>query len=161
MSHGGGGTLGLYSAKQCAVTNAGCAKDDVFSVRQIISEKHTVEILFVTFFDQFFSLFIIARPHFRLHFTAETFDAGGRENGLGRAADAHVEIDLTIRQRGSHRRSDVAIADHSQGGAAGPDLLYHLFVSRPVQHHHHYILIPFVDRARNNTERFRNWRVDV
>jgi hypothetical protein len=36
-----------------------------------------------------------------------------------------------------------------------------LFVTRPVEHHHDHVLDTFVHGARDNRQRFGDWRFDV
>src|SRR5438105_11585297 len=92
----GGCALGSDAAQERAIANAGGAKDNVLSVGQIISGINPIEFFFVTLLDQFFSFFLIARPHFALHVTAETLDSCRRQPRFRRTADPPVNIDATV-----------------------------------------------------------------
>src|SRR5215471_10194199 len=81
-----------HTSEQGAVANAGCAEDNVLSVRQIVRCVNAVEVLFVAVADEILSLFVVARPHSALHVAAEAFDRRGREHCFGRTTDAHVKI---------------------------------------------------------------------
>src|SRR5439155_10722876 len=69
----GGCALGPDAAQKRAVADAGGTKDNVLSVGQIIGRMNSIEFFFVTLFDQFFSFFLVAWPHFALYVASEIF----------------------------------------------------------------------------------------
>jgi hypothetical protein len=85
-----------HPAQKCAVANPGRAKDNVFSVGQIVCQENAVQIFFVTVANQFLSFFVIPWPHFALHLATETFDPGSSQDRFGRPADSHVKIDIAF-----------------------------------------------------------------
>src|SRR6476620_9739067 len=87
----GGCALGPHATQKRAIADAGGTKDTVLSGGQIVGRINSIEFFFVTLLDQFFSFFLIARPHFALHIAAETFDSRRRPHRFGRAAGPHVE----------------------------------------------------------------------
>src|SRR4029077_4423120 len=108
----GGCPLGPHATQKRAIADAGGTKDNVLSVGQIVGSINSIEFFFATLFDQIFSFFLIARPHFALHVAAETFDYRRRQHRYGRAADSHVKIDAAVGNGGRHCRRDVAVPDH-------------------------------------------------
>src|SRR6266536_1970508 len=72
--------FGFYAAQKRAVANPSRAKDDVFSVRQIIGEKDALEIFFAAISDELLALLLVAWPHFALHIAGETCDPRRREH---------------------------------------------------------------------------------
>ena len=155
----GGCALGPDATQKRAIADAGGTKDNVLSVGQIVGRINSIEFFFVTLFDQFFSFFLIARPHFALHVAAETFDSRRRQHRFGRAADSHVKIDAAVGNGGRHCRRDVAVPDHAKGRARAADFIDHFLVPRAVEHHDDDVLHTFVHRARHNGQRFGNGRL--
>ena len=85
-----------HTSEQGTVADAGCAENDVLSVRQIVRCVNAIEFLLIAFGDKTLSLFLVARPHPALHVAAEAFDRRRREHRFGRTTDAHVKIDVPI-----------------------------------------------------------------
>ena len=128
---------------------------------EIVRRENVLEVLFIAVDDEFFALFLIARPHFALHLAAETFDPRRRQHSFGRTADAHVKIDIGFGKGGRHCRGDVSIADHPQRRTARANLFDDFLVARAVEHHHDHVLDAFVHRARHDRECFSNGCVEV
>src|SRR5207253_4083933 len=70
----GGRALGTDAPQKRAIADTGGAKDDVFSVGQIIGGINAIDFFFVTLLDQFLAFFLVTRPHFALHIPPETLD---------------------------------------------------------------------------------------
>ena len=83
---------------------------------------NAVEIFLVSVVDQFFALFLVARPHLALHVAAKALDSRRRQHRFGRAADSHVKIELLSGRDGRHGCGDVAVADHAQRRAGSANL---------------------------------------
>ena len=58
---------GAHTLKKSAVADSGRAENDILAIRQIVRCINAVEILFVAFGNQAFSLLFVARPHSALH----------------------------------------------------------------------------------------------
>src|SRR5256885_17095028 len=78
------------------------------------------EFFYVALFDNFFSFFLIAGPHFALHVAAETFDSRRRQHRFGRAADSHVKIDPAVGNGGPPCPPEVAPPAYPKGTARPP-----------------------------------------
>src|SRR5690606_33419803 len=79
---------------------------------------------------QGFALRIVTRPHAGQDLAAQATNCGGGEDGLGRAAAAHVDVDVAVGNAGGDGGRDVAIANQADGGAGTADVFDQLLVPR-------------------------------
>ena len=86
-----------HTGKKGAVTDPGCAENDVLAIGQIVCRIYAIQILFMAFGNQAFSLLVVARLHSALHIATEAFDGSRSQYRFGRTADAHIQIDIGLR----------------------------------------------------------------
>ena len=84
-------------------------------------------------------LVVVAEVKLALHLAADRAQRRRREDALGRAADAHVDVDAAVRSRRGDHAGDVAVADQADAGAGLAHRRDQLLMARPIEDQHHEV----------------------
>ena len=112
-------------------------------------------------FEQVLSLGIVLRPHAAELLAAEALDGGGRDDGLGAAADADVGVDARVGQAGGDGGRHVAVADQPHAAADAAQRVDDRLVPRPIEHDDHQVADPFAQLAGDDAQVGLQRRVDL
>src|SRR5581483_4855270 len=128
-----------HTAQQLAVGDPGGGEEDVGAAAEVVELQHAVGVLALGADDG--ALGGVARPEAPLHAAADTLHRAGGQDRLGRAADAHQDVDTgAVLHRRHQARGDVAVHDQLDPRPGGADLAEQLLVPLTVEHDHGEVL---------------------
>jgi hypothetical protein len=120
-----------HAAQQLAVGDAGRDEEHVVAGDEVVGGEHAVEV--VPGVERALALLVVrgqSRPWID---AAEALHGAGRDDALGRAADAEQQVDAGALAGRHDRAGDVAVGDELDAGAGRADLRTMLLVARPVE----------------------------